>query len=220
MSTETSNLTINDVRAAVGEASPNATNAGALRKILGRGSLSTIQKHLDTIRHALAAPAPDMAGTAPEAPKELVQALWSAAWTAAQAKTAGALATAQALAAQQAAALVVTQADAAAAQADVDSITEALAAAQADVEVQCEVVQGYVQQVEALRKELAQQAQQHAQEMAQAQQAAQLATVHAQAVEATLRGEIDRQISQLADLRAALGGSGKVKAKLEQSSLV
>ena len=114
---------------------------------------------------------------------------------------------------------MVTQADAAAAQADVDSITEALAAAQADVEVQCEVARGYVQQVEALRKELAQQAQQHALEMAQAQQAAQLASVHAQAVEATLRGELDRQISQLADLRAALGG-GKVKAKVEQGSLV
>ena len=39
-----------DVRAALGDQDPASTNAGALRRTLGRGSLSTIQKHLDTLR--------------------------------------------------------------------------------------------------------------------------------------------------------------------------
>jgi hypothetical protein len=93
-------LTLNDVRIALGDTDPNSTNAGALRRVLGRGSFSTIQKHLDTIRQEIAAPLLEAMGAAPDAPKDLIQSLWSVAWTAAQARTAGALAQAQALTAQ------------------------------------------------------------------------------------------------------------------------
>ena len=105
-------LNLEDVREALSDLDPNATNAGALRRILGRGSLSTIQKHLDHIRQELLAPTLDALGAAPDVPKDLVQAVWSAAWTAAQARTAGALAQVQALAAQQAQALAVARLDA------------------------------------------------------------------------------------------------------------
>lgn len=205
-------VTLDDVRAALGDLDPSATNSGALRRVLGRGSFTTIQKHLDLIRQELAAPALEALGAAPEVPRELVQALWSAAWMAAQARTAGALAQAQAQAAQQTAALAVARADAEAAQVEVDQMGQALAAAQALV----------AQQADQAAQELA--VQQHAAQELAAQQVLELATLRqdlaivkqaqalelarSQAVEATLRGELDRQISQLADLRAALGSKG------------
>ena len=50
-------VTLEDVRGALGSTPATGTNAGALRKVLGRGSLSTIQKHLDALRVQAAAPA-------------------------------------------------------------------------------------------------------------------------------------------------------------------
>ena len=211
--TTTGPVTIEDTRAALGDTDPSSTNAGALRRILGRGSLSTLQKHLDTIRQELAAPALEALGTAPDAPKELVQALWSAAWTAAQAKTSGALAQAQALAAQQAQALKVAQQDAAAALAQADQAAQALELAQ---QQQIQQQQDTAQAQEAAQAQA--QAQQAAaaqelasvrQELATLQQAQELERAQHAAVAATLRGEVDRLVSQLADLRAALG-TGKV----------
>jgi DNA anti-recombination protein RmuC len=232
------NITVEDVRAALNGLDPNATNASALRRALGRGSQTTIQKHLDVLRLELVAEPLDALGAAPDAPKELMQSIWAAAWTAAQARTAGALATAQQHAAQLVAALATAQADTAAAQAEADNAAQLLAAQQAEsiqqsdqhidaLDAMQREVQDYVERVEALRQEMAAQAQQHAQEAAQAHQVQQLATVQAQAVEATLRGELDRQISQLADLRAALGNSSSVdndsknrKPKPEQGSII
>ena len=211
--TNTGNITLQDVRAALGETAPNSTNAGVLRRILGRGSLSTIQKHLDTIRAEGAAPALELAGAAPAAPGDLVAAVWSAAWAAAQARTLGALAQAQAQVAQQAQALAVAQADAAAAQEQADQTAQALElaqqqqaqqqqdAAQALAQAQ-EAATAAAQEVAALRQEQAQQA--HAQALAQAKH---------EAAQAALRGEVDRLISQLADLRAALGKGVDVTTK-------
>ena len=215
--TTTGPVTIEDTRAALGETDPSSTNAGALRRILGRGSLSTLQKHLDTIRAESAAPALELAGAAPEAPKDLVAVVWSAAWAAAQARTLGALAQAQALAAQQAQALTVAQQDAAAALAQADQVAQALElaqqqqaqqqqdAAQALAQVQAqaqEAATAAAQEVAALRQEQAQQA--HAQALAQAKH---------EAAQAALRGEVDRLVSQLADLRAALGKGVNVTTK-------
>ena len=199
-STNLGPVSLDDVRTALGETDPNSTNSGALRRTLGRGSLSTIQKHLDSIRQELAAPALEALGAAPEVPKELLQAVWSAAWTAAQARTAGALAQAQALAAQQAQALAVARADALAGHQEADQAAQAQAAAQALA----------AQQADQAAQALAQQQQAQAalrQELAAVQHAQALELARGQAVEATLRGELDRQISQLADLRAALGSS-------------
>ncbi|MBK6559920.1 MAG: DNA-binding protein [Comamonadaceae bacterium] len=43
-------ISLADVRQALADTDPSGTNAGALRKIMGRGSYPTIQKHLDAIR--------------------------------------------------------------------------------------------------------------------------------------------------------------------------
>lgn len=208
-------VTLEDVRGALGETDPSTTNASKLRAVLGRGSFATIQKHLDFIRAELAAPALEAAGKAPDVPKDVLQALWSVAWTAASAAASGALAAAQQHAQVLAAALAVAQSDAAAAQQSADDMTDALAVqqrvliAQSDESLSVlEAVResGAQQQrvIDELRAELAQQVQQQEQQQQQQEQAQALATARAQAVEATLRGELDRHVSQLADLRAAL----------------
>jgi hypothetical protein len=211
--TTTGNLTLQDVRQALGDTDPNNTNSGALRRVLGRGSLSTIQKHLDTIRAEGAAPALELAGAAPEAPKDLVAAVWSAAWATAQARTLGALAQAQALAAQQGQELTTARADAAAAQEQADQAAQALEQAQQQQAQQQEdavQAQGAAQaQAQAQQAAAAQELASVRQELATAQQAQELERAQHAAVAATLRGEVDRLVSQLADLRAALG-TGKV----------
>lgn len=213
-------VTLEDVRAALGETDPYSTNAAAVRRTLGRGSLSTIQKHLDALRAKGAAQALEVAGAAPDAPKDLIASIWSYAWTAAQARTAGALAAAQAQQAATAAALAVAQADAAAAQQEADEAAQELEESQQQARQALEEVQSQAAQMkEAHAVALAQaqamaaaQQDQHAQAAAQfrsdlehMQQAAALAAAQHEAGIATLRGEVDRLVSQLADLRAALG---------------
>lgn len=207
--TITGSVTIDDVRAALGDTDPNATNASALRKLLGRGSQSTIQKYLDAIR-AESAPQPlDVAGAVPDAPKDLISAIWIQAWTAAQARTAGSLAAAQQQQAATAQALAVAQADAAAAQQAADQAEQALSdicqqAAEAKAEQEAALAAAQAQAA-AREAAQAQELAQARQDLMQAQQAAALAAAqHTAAVEA-LRGEVDRLVSQLADLRAALG---------------
>lgn len=214
--TPTGPVTLDDVRAVLADTDANATNAGAVRRLLGRGSLSTLQKHLDTIR-AESAPQPlDVAGAAPDAPRDLIAAIWTHAWSAAQARTAGALAAAQQQQAATAQALAVAQADAAAAQQEADEAALALAAAQeqaAQVHQQgLQVQEAHATALEAAQALAAAQQAQQALELAQArqelmqtQQAAALAAAQHEAGIATLRGEVDRLVSQLADLRAALG---------------
>ena len=205
-------LTLDDVRAALGDTDPNSTNAGALRRALGRGSLSTIQKHLDAIRAEGAAQALEVAGAAPDAPKDLIAAVWAHAWTAAQARTAGALAVAQSQQQATAQALAVAQADAAAAQVEADQATQALAQVQQQAQ---EAQAAHAQSLEAAQALAAAQQAQQARELAQArqeliqaQQAGALERAEHAAAVAALRAEVDRLINQLADLRAALGKPG------------
>ncbi|MBU2857898.1 hypothetical protein HF289_13850 [Acidithiobacillus ferrooxidans] len=90
-------ITADDVRSAV-EAlgGPNRTNAAAIRARIGRGSLATIQKHLQAIRDAESAPAmPEDLESAPAMPSDLTgafQAVWSAAWAMAERRHAALLA--------------------------------------------------------------------------------------------------------------------------------
>lgn len=197
-----------DVRQALGDQDPAATNAGALRKLLGRGSLSTIQKHLDALRAQAVQPAAPEAGEVPKPPQDLIQGVWAHAWTAAQAMVQTALAAAQAKAEALAHLLGIAQQDAAAAQAEADSARDELGAVQARLDglegqhaAAIERMQdGHQEQVLALRaglSEARQEAEQarHALDVAQARHALEMAT---------LRGELDRQISVMADLRAAL----------------
>lgn len=77
-------VTKDEVRAAW---EAGATNAAKIRAAIGRGSYSTIQRHLDALRADARAAVAAADGDDPEAPKapdDLVQALWSSAWAHAQ----------------------------------------------------------------------------------------------------------------------------------------
>jgi hypothetical protein len=77
------NLTFDDVAQALGETDPHSTNAAKLRAILGRGGLTTIQKHLDKIRAdqaaALVSVEETKVPTMPTMP-DSVAAMWGAAY--------------------------------------------------------------------------------------------------------------------------------------------
>jgi chromosome segregation ATPase len=78
-------VTLDEVRQAIGDTDPHNTNAAAIRRVLGRGSLSTIQRHLDALRQehraAIEASEGDTAALeAPEAPREIMRGLWGAAY--------------------------------------------------------------------------------------------------------------------------------------------
>lgn len=91
------NITLDDVRNALlkNEIDARDTNSGAVRKLIGdRGSFATIQKFLEVLRVELEPKAVELAGAIPATPKDLVDLVWQAAWTASQASTTGSLATA------------------------------------------------------------------------------------------------------------------------------
>ncbi len=201
-------VSFEDVRQALGDQDPAQTNAGALRRTLGRGSLSTIQKHLDTLRAQAVQPAAEVDGEAPKAPAELVQSLWAQAWAQAQALVQTALASALAKCEALAVALGMAQQDAASAQAEADQARDDLGAVVARLDAlegqHADVVnrmqEAHQEQVLALQAGLSE-----AREQAeQARHALDVAKARHEADLALLRGELDRQVSQLADLRAAL----------------
>ncbi len=83
-------VTLDDVRAVLNGTDLHSTNASKVRTLLGgRGSFETIQKHLNTLRAELAAAAapPVAADQVPVMPADAAQAMWVAAWTAAQVQT-------------------------------------------------------------------------------------------------------------------------------------
>lgn len=82
-------ITLDDVRNAIGSTDPNTTNANKLRDILGRGSFATIQKHLEQIRKEQAPVLPGTQAPPPQPPKDAIEAIWLASWSAAQAATYG-----------------------------------------------------------------------------------------------------------------------------------
>lgn len=98
-------ITIDDVRAVLDGTDPNQTNASKVRLQLGRGSNETIQRHLETLRAELAAAAapPISVDQVPALPADAAQAMWVAAWTAAQVQT---MARAEKLASERDAALL------------------------------------------------------------------------------------------------------------------
>lgn len=216
-------VTFDDVRAALGDQDPAATNAGALRKLLGRGSLSTIQKHLDALRAQAVQPAAPEAGEVPKPPQDLIQGVWAHAWAAAQAMVQTALAAAQAKAEALAHLLGIAQADAVAAQQEADQARDELGAVQARLDglegqhadAVNRMQEAHQEQVLALRSGLSEARQeaeqaQHELAVAQARHAADLAV---------LRGELDRQVSQLADLRSALQRPLPVEPVLSKQGL-
>jgi len=69
-------ISIDDVRQAIGDEDPNNTNANRIRDKLGRGSMGTIQKHLNAIREGIEA---DNQPETPMVTDEAVKAIWDAA---------------------------------------------------------------------------------------------------------------------------------------------
>lgn len=82
-------ISLADVRSATQGTNPSQTNASKVRALLGRGSFGTIQGHLATLRaEAAAAAAPPVAADqVPAMPTDAAQAMWVAAWSAAQVQT-------------------------------------------------------------------------------------------------------------------------------------
>lgn len=201
-------VSFEDVRQALGEVDPAQTNAGALRRTLGRGSLSTIQKHLDALRAQAVQPAAPEAGDVPKPPADLLQGLWAHAWAAAQAMVQAALAAALAKCEALAQALGLAQADAMAAQQEADQARDDLVAVAARLDglegqhkaAIDQIQAAHQEQVLALRAGLSE----ARNDAEQARHALDVAKARHEADLALLRGELDRQVSQLADLRAAL----------------
>jgi hypothetical protein len=211
-------VTLDDVRTVLDGTDPNQTNASKVRALLGnRGSFETIQKHLGILRAELAAAAapPVAADAVPALPADAAQAMWVAAWTAAQVQT---MARAEKLASERDAALLKLETmgqDLAGFVATVDeqsskldqaaaTIATVQAAHIADLErLQAEAGAAAADRAQ-LTQELEKSLLEAQQEAVQAVQALELAKARHALELATLRGELDRQISVMADLRAAL----------------
>lgn len=124
-------ITLDDVRSAIGDTDPQSTNASKLRKIIGgRGSFETIQKHLELIRKEQLPVLPGTQAPAPPPPKDAIEAVWLAAWSASQAATYGRT---ERLSAERDAALELSAtraSDIAGLTADLDSLIEKVAVAE------------------------------------------------------------------------------------------
>lgn len=229
-------ITIDDVRAAVGDTDPNATNADRIRALLGRGSNATIQKHLNTLRAELV-PAPvGHVVDAPSAPKDLIQSIWSHAWQSAQAQSAGALAAAIERRVQAERERDVAAADRDAAQLGQDTAAEMLAKERASAEEKINEllhdIDEVIEERDSVRRELEtllttvkddavkaeakldEAKKQAALQQERAASAAALMEAKHQAVIESMRSEIDRLVNQLADLRSAF------KSELTHDQLV
>jgi hypothetical protein len=88
---EKTSITLDDVKTALGTQNPHTTNASKIRVQIGRGSQSTIQRHLDTLRTAWLrlqeVPAVDMLPL-PSAPLDVLNSIWSSAFEAARGRVA------------------------------------------------------------------------------------------------------------------------------------
>jgi hypothetical protein len=205
-------ITFADVLACVaadetGVLQADATNAGAIRAQLGRGSTSTVQRHLDGIRAELAAAAaPQPTGATPTAPAEAVAAMWAAAWAAAQADMLGRLDRMTVERDQARARIDVLTADRDAATAEADEQREHAAAAAAacddatmllaDKETELEA------RVAAANAALSAAEAALVREREQAQHAAALVSREREIERQALQGQIDRLQERVAELRA------------------
>jgi hypothetical protein len=214
-------VTIDDVRKVLSsaEVDPRKTNSGAVRRMLGRGSMATIQRHLEVLRAELEPKTPALDGEIPVVPKELADALWRSAWTAAQGQTAQSLAQAllerdeaRAALAAAAADLVALTSDAdAAVAAAVEAKAAATAAATAAAAAQDALVAEQAERAAEVKK-LTDDAAAAAAMTAAATTAAMneliaknaLDAAHAETQIATLQGTIDRLVEQLAEVKSLL----------------
>ena len=200
-------VTLEDVRAALGDEDPRQTNAAVVRQRLGRGSFGTIQRHLVRLREEVSggnkpsAVTPQASLPMPDDVLSGFRAAWSAAVIFAERHFSQRLAQVEG---------------------ERDAIAADLATLRADLEAATETIEeaeAARQRAEQARAE-AEEARKRAEEAkasAEAETAAarqQLAVVEARAErdQAVLRAELDRLIQQLADYRGALmAGAGAAR---------
>lgn len=207
-------ITIDDVRTALEGIDPNQTNASKVRALLGgRGSFETIQKHLGTLRQELATAAapPVAADQVPALPAEAAQAMWIAAWSAAQVQT---MRRTEALAAERDAALLKLEAmaqDVAGLVSTVDEqagqLDQAAAATAAAVQAhlaELEKVRADQVAVSAELAQLAQELERARQELAQEKASAAHASQLAEQGREVMREELARLTDQIGELKAHL----------------
>ena len=211
---QNASVTIDDVRSALGDTDPNATNANKVRALLGnRGSFATIQKHLATLRQELAAAsaAPVAVDSAPAMPTEAATQMWVAAWSAAQVAT---MAHTQRIAAERDAALVKLDtmgADVAGLVAAVDEQAaqieqaeqEAAAAAVAHL-ADLEKAQTNLEEAAAERAELVSEIERNRAELEKAQADSMHAAELAEQGRLMMREELARLTDQVGELKAHL----------------
>ena len=209
-----SRVSLDDVRAVLNGTDLHSTNASKVRTLLGgRGSFETIQKHLNTLRAELAAAAapPVAADQVPVMPADAAQAMWVAAWTAAQVQT---LRRTELLAAERDAALLkletmsqdlADQVQTMDAQAgELERAAAAVAAVQAAHLADLEKSKADLAVAAADRAQVVQELERTRQELAQARADAQHAAQIAEAGRELMRQELARLTDQVGELKAAL----------------
>ena len=206
--TTTGPITHADVRAALGDTDPSSTNAAKLQKIIGRGSLATVQKHLDAIRAELVPAAPVAPGAAPAAPADTIAAIWGAAWAQAQVLTLGRLETVTAERDAARALAVTREQDVAALAGEVDTLTETTADAKAAAAAAKEALVTFGERAEV---ELAEHATAIAAANAEIEKlkmeataAAALAQREAQIERQTMQMALERQIDRYTELKSVV----------------
>ena len=210
----TGRVTIDDVRTVLEGADPNQTNASKVRALLGgRGSFETIQKHLGTLRAELAAAAapPVAADAVPALPAETAQAMWQAAWVAAQVQT---MKRAELLASERDAALLkletmsqdlADQVQTMDAQAgELERAAAAVAAVQAAHLADLEKSKADLAVAAADRAQVVQELERTRQELAQARADAAHAAELAESGRVMMREELARLTDQVGELKAHL----------------
>ena len=209
-----SRVTLDDVRAVLNGTDLHSTNASKVRTLLGgRGSFETIQKHLNTLRAELAAAAapPVAADQVPVMPADAAQAMWVAAWTAAQVQT---LRRTELLAAERDSALLkletmsqdlADQVQTMDAQAgELERAAAAVAAVQAAHLADLEKSKADLAVAAADRAQVVQELERARQELAKVQADAAHAAEIAAAGRELMRQELARLTDQLGELKAAL----------------
>lgn len=189
--TERTPITADEIEAAYDS---GATNAGSIRRAVGRGSLSTIQRHLDAIRERRRAAARGEQGqgdAVPNAPSAEIEAIWRVAWTAAERAQHQRLAAAHSEAQAAREALADARADLEAAQQAADDAAQQAQQAQQALEQARREMEQVRHEAETARQAVMEQSRQG--EIQQARH---------EAESAALRGEVDRLVQQLADLRS------------------
>lgn len=213
-------VTKQDVLDALGDTDPHRTNAGALRAKLGRGGNSTIQKLLDEIRLERSAPAKPLDSEAPppQAPADLIAAVWQACWKQSQLQTLSRLDATTLELSQLKESSTVLKADYEALCSEVDELREALSDRQeVNARTQAELAQmtaTHTAEVMQLRAEL--------EEANAAVRAAKLELVQARELmqrdselkDLAHRNDREHLLNQLAELKALLyrGNAGETTA--------